>query len=149
MASAMTQTPYEAGRLFANDYAGKKARLCLAVASSGSPGLTSTTAQWDAAELSGNGYARAEWTIPSGAYNGTTERFQADAQLAEFTASAGGAGLTWNSVYLVIGTISGSTVTWNTGVSFVLTESPSVTMAAGETRGYNVTLFTDGFLVNA
>jgi hypothetical protein len=144
----MTQTPYEAGRLFANNYAGKKVRLCLAV-TSGSPGLTSTTAQWDAAELSGNGYARAEWTVPSGSYSGTTERFEVAAHLAQFTASAGGTGLSWDSIYLVIGTISGSTVTWNTGVSFVLNEDATVNLAAGESHGYNVTLFTDGFLVTA
>jgi hypothetical protein len=141
----MIQTPFEAGRLFANDYAGKRARLCLANTASGSPGINSTTAQWDAVELSGNGYARFEWTIPTGSYNSTTERWEAASQLATFSAT--GAGLSWNAAYLVIGTISGSTVTYGTGVSFVLNESSAVTLAAGNTRGYNVVLFSDGFLV--
>jgi hypothetical protein len=141
----MIQTPFEAGRMFANDYAGKKARLCLANTSSGSPGINSTTAQWDAAELSGNGYARYEWTIPNGSYNGTTERWEAASQLATFSAT--GAGLSWNAAYLVIGTISGTTVTYNTGVSFILNESSAVTLAAGNSRGYSVLLFSDGFLV--
>jgi hypothetical protein len=148
MAAAMTQTPYEAGRLFASNYAGKRARLCLAV-NSGSLGVTSNTAAWDAAELSGNGYARFEWTIPSGSYNSTTERFEVAAQLCEYAASSGGAGLNWNTAYLVIGTISGSTTTWNTGVSFVLTENPNVVLSPGEPRSYSVLLFTDGFLVTA
>lgn len=148
MASAMTQTPYEAGRLFANSYAGKKARLCLAV-NSGSLGLTSNTAAWDAVELSGNGYARFEWTIPSGSYNSTTERFEVATQLCEYAASSGGAGLNWNTAYLVIGTISGNTTTWNTGVSFVLPESPNIVLSPGEPRSYSVLLFTDGFLVTA
>ena len=149
MPVAMIQTPFEAGRLFAGDYAGKKARLCLANTTSGSPGINSTTAQWDAVELSGNGYARYEWTIPTGSYNSTTERFEVAAQLCQFAASSGGAGLSWNAAYLVIGTISGSTVTWNTGVSFTLAESPNAVLSPGEVRSYNVTLYTDGFLLTA
>jgi hypothetical protein len=148
MAAAMQQTPYEAGRLFASNYAGKKARLCLAV-NSGSLNLTSTTAQWDAVELSGNGYARYQWTIPSGSFNTTTDRFEVAAQLCEFAASSGGSGLSWNTAYLVIGTISGSTVTWNTGVSFVLPESPNIVLSPGQPGSYNVQIFTDGFLVTA
>jgi hypothetical protein len=148
MAAAMQQTPYEAGRLFANSYAGKKARLCLAV-NPGSLSLASTTAQWDAAELTGNGYARYEWTIPSGSYNSNTERFEVPDQLCEFSASSGGAGLNWNNAYLVIGAISGSAVTWNTGVSFVLPESPNIVLNPGQPGSYLVQIFTDGFLVTA
>ncbi len=147
MPAAMLQAPYEAERLFAGVYAGKKARLCLATTTGGSPGLTSNTAAWDAVERSGNGYARCEWTIPAGSFNNTTERFEAGSQSCLFTAS--GSTLTWNAAYLVIGTISGGTVTWGTGVSFVLTESPSISLAAGASRIYTVQLFTDGFTVTA
>jgi hypothetical protein len=143
---ALTQTPFESGRMFANDYAGKRARLCLANNTT-SLGLTSTTAQWDAAEISGNGYARVEWTIPSGSYNSTTERFEVAEQAAAFTASPGGSGLSWNTVYLVLGTISGGVTTWFTGVSYLRVESPTVALSPGEPRTYNVVLFTDGFLV--
>jgi hypothetical protein len=149
MPAAMILTPYETGRLFGNDYAGKRARLCLANTTSGLPGINSTTAQWDAVELSGNGYARFEWTIPAGSYNGTTERWEANNQLATFGATAGGAGLSWNAAYLVIGTTSGGTTTYNTGVSFILNESSAITLAAGSIRGYYVQLFSDGFLVTA
>ena len=147
MPAAMLQTPYEAERLFAGDYAGKKARLCLATTTSGSPNLSSNTAAWDAVERSGSGYARCEWTIPAGAFNTTTDRFEAGSYTCTFTAS--GSALTWNAAYLVIGTISGSTVTWGTGVSFVLTESPGISLAAGLSRVYTVQLFTDGFTVTA
>ena len=145
MPAAMLQTPYEAERLFAGDYAGKKARLCLATTTSGSPNLGSNTAAWDAVERSGNGYARCEWTIPAGSFNATADRFEAGSYTCTFTAS--GSALTWNAAYLVIGTISGSTVTWGTGVSFVLTENPSISLAAGLSRIYTVQLFTDGFTV--
>jgi len=147
MPAAMLQTPYEAGRLFAGDYAGKIARLCLATTAGGSPNLSSNTAAWDAVERSGSGYARCEWTIPAGSFNTTADRFEAGSQSCLFTAS--GSALTWNAAYLVIGTISGSTVTWGTGVSFVLAENPSISLAAGATRIYTVQLFTDGFTVTA
>lgn len=146
MPVAMLQTPYEAERLFAGDYAGKKCRLCLATTTSGSPNLSSNTAAWDAVERSGSGYARCEWTIPAGSFNTTTDRFEAGSQSCSFTAS--GSALTWNAAYLVIGT-SGSTVTWGTGVSFVLSESPSISLAAGASRIYTVQLFADGFTVTA
>jgi len=121
----MLQTPFEAERLFAGDYAGKKARLCLATTTGGSLGLSSNTAAWDAVERSGNGYARCEWTIPAGTFNGTMARFEAGPQSCQFTAS--GAALTWNAAYLVIGTIGiGGAVTW-----------------------YTISLFTDGFTVTA
>lgn len=143
---AMIQTPFEAERIFAASYAGKKARLCLATATT--QDLESTTAQWDAVEKSGNGYVRCEWIIPEGSYE--AERFEAETQNCQFIASSGGAGLSWNAAYLVIGTIGGGgVVTWNTGVSFVLTENPLVTLAAGTSRPYTVKLFTDGFTVTA
>ena len=147
MPAAMLQTFYEAERLYLGEYAGRKARLCLATTTSGSPNLGSNTAAWDAVERSGNGYARCEWTIPAGNFNTTTDRFEAGSYTCAFTAQ--GSALTWNAAYLVIGTISGSTVTWGTGVSFVLTESPSISLAAGLSRIYTVQLFTDGFTVTA
>jgi hypothetical protein len=146
--AAMLQTPFEAERLFSNSYAGKRARLCLANNATGL-GMTSTTAQWDAAEISGNGYARHEWTVPAGSYNSTTERFEAPNVLASFQASSGGNGLSWNTAYLVFGTIANNVTTWNTGVSYILVESPTVALAPSEPRGYNVLIYTDGFTVTA
>lgn len=61
--------------------------------------------------------------------------------LATFTASAGGAGLSWNAAYLAVDSMD--------GVSFVLNESSTVTLAPGQVRGYAVLLFSDGFLVTA
>lgn len=146
-----TQTPYEDGRLWAANYSGKRASVRLALNTTGSTALTvnSTTAEWDAIELSGNGYARFEWTLPVGSFNTTTNRYEAPTQLCQFQASSGGTGLTWNTAYLVIGTISGSTTTWNTGVSFIRVENPNIVLYPGEPRGYLVTLFTDGFLVTS
>ena len=35
------------------------------------------------------------------------------------------------------------------GVSFVLAENPSISLAAGASRIYTISLFTDGFTVTA
>lgn len=139
-------TPYEEGRLFAGEYAGKRARLCLANNTTGL-GLNGTTAQWDAIKLSGNGYADYVWTIPAGSYNTTKERYEAPVETAQFQASANGVGLNWNAAYLVIGTISGQNTTWNTGISFLFSESPNIVLSPGEPKSYTIQIFSDGFLV--
>lgn len=137
--ASLIVTPYESGRLWANSYAGKTARACLAV-NTGSLGISSTTAQWDAAEISGNGYSRYTWTIPSGSYNSATERFEAPEELAGFQASTGGVGMSWDTLYIVIGS--------NSGVSFLFSEAPNIALYPGQNHAYKITLFTDGFVVN-
>lgn len=127
---------------------GKRARLCLAT-NSGSLSQTSTTAQWDAAEISGNGYSRYTWTLPAGSYDSFAARFQAPTELATFTASTGGVGLTYNSLYLVLGVAVGNNVTWDTGVTAIFAENPSVALAPGEPKGYNIRLFTDNIIATS
>ena len=143
--TVMALTPYGAGRVYGSSYQGKRARLCLAV-NPGTLGPTSTTAQWDAVELSGNGYARYEWTIPAGSYNTTTGQFEAPAELCSFEASAQGVGLTWNTAYLVLGTVLNNVTTWNTGVEMIFVESPNVAIYPGQPSAYNVTLINKSIL---
>lgn len=144
--AGFTQTPFMDGQIFANNFAGKRARLCLAL-NTGSLSEASTTAQWDAAEINGNGYARVEWTIPSGSFNATTARFEAPSQLASFLASANGAGLTWNTAYIVLGTIANNVTTWQTGISYLYAQS--VAVAPGQPKSYHVTFFADGITVSS
>lgn len=141
------QTPFQDEKIWTATYQGKRARLCLAV-NSGGLSAGSTTAQWDAAEISGNGYARYQWTLPAGSYNSTSGRFEAPYQFCSFQASANGVGLTWNTAYIVLGTISGSSTTWDTGIAFLLVESPNVALYPGEPRTYEVRLYADGFVVS-
>lgn len=148
MAASMILTPYAQEQMWIAWGQNKQARLCLAQ-NAGSLSQFSTTAQWDAAELSGNGYGRFTWTLPNGAYDSTAARFQVPIQQATFTASAGGSGLAFNSLYLVLGTGSGNNITWNTGVTAIFTESPSVALAPGEPRAYNIRLFTDNIIAAA
>lgn len=146
MASPMQISSAELGRVWAAAYQGLTARLCLAL---NTGGLTkaSTTAQWDALELSGNGYSRVSWTIPAGSFDATADRFQPAQQLCSFTASANGAGLTYDTVYLVLG--SGSPTTWQTAIYGLFVESPNIALAPGAPRSYRVQLFTDDVIVTA
>lgn len=149
MAVAWTVTPFLDEQLFTNTFAGKRAsmRLCN---NPGSLDVTSTRTQWEAVELSGNGYARYEWTIPAGSFNSTTQRWEAPPQLCEFSASAGGAGLTWNSAVIVLGTLSNNVFSPQSGISFLLSEPSNQTILAGASpRSYQVTLFTNGFTVTS
>lgn len=149
MAVAWTATPFLDEQLFANTFAGKRASMRLCV-NPGSLGVTSTRAQWEAVELTGNGYARYEWTIPSGSFNSTTNRWQAPPQLCEFTASSGGSGLTWNTAIIVLGTFANNVFTPQSGVSFLLTEPSNRTILAGAPpSSYQVTIHTDGFTVTS
>ena len=149
MAQAVQITPFTDEKIYNNIFAGKRARMCLAV-NPGSLGIASTTAQWDAVELSGNGYARHEWTAPSGSYNNTTGRFEAPGQLCEFSASANGQGLTWNTAYIVLGTISNNITTWDTGVFGIIVEASSVIVLPGAPpMSYDLDYFTNGFEVTS
>lgn len=146
---AFVMTPYQDGLTYAATFAGKALKACLAV-NPGSLTDTSTVAQWDAAKLSGNGYADFTWTAPAGSFNSTTGRFEASSQLASFTAAAGGAGLTWNAVYLVAGSISGGVTTWETTAPrAILLLGSSFVLPAGKAYGYTINIFADGFTVTS
>lgn len=144
----MIVTPFAQAALWAAWAQGKTARLCLAQ-NDGSLSQVSTTAQWDAAEISGNGYARASWLLPAGTYDSAAARFQPPVHQATFTASSAGTGLTFNALYLVLGTGVGQTITWDLGVTAIFTESPSVALAPGEPRAYNIQLFTDNIIATS
>jgi len=146
MAVPFQTSDAELGRVFAAAYQGRVVRACLAT-NSGTLTKNSTTAQWDAAEISAQaseGYARVQWTIPAGAYDAATGRFRSPQQLATFTAAANGLGLTYDTLYIVLGTAGGGgAVTWDTTVAMLHVEAPSIALSPGEPRSYRVRLLTD------
>lgn len=140
MATAFQWSTNELARVYATAYQGRVARLCLAIATSGLS-VDSTTAAWDAAEITSqaaSGYARAQWTLPAGSYNTSLGRFQTPSNPAVFQATAAGLGINYDSVYLVLGTANGSSVTWDTHIAGLFTENPSRALAPGEPRTYKV-----------
>lgn len=93
----------------------------------------STATAWLAAELAAsNGYAAITGTITSGsgAYDVVDARYEFPAIVAAFTAT--GAGFSYNTVVLRIGT--------ETSVVGTLVESPTITLLAGQTKTYRITL---------
>lgn len=145
MTVAFQWSTNELARVYGLAYQGRTARLCLAVATSGLT-VNSTTAEWDAAEISNqaaNGYARAIWTLPAGSYDAALTRFQTTTSSATFQATSQGLGFNFNSVYLVLGTQNGNNVTWDSKIAGLFTESPSLALAPGEPRTYKVFFVTD------
>jgi hypothetical protein len=91
---------------------------------------------WLTKELAAsNGYAAVTGTITaaSGAYDATDARYEFPAITATFTAT--GAGFSYNTVVLRIGT--------ETSVVGILAESPAITLTAGQSKTYTITLGED------
>ena len=96
----------------------------------------STATAWLAAELAAsNGYAAVTGTIATGtgAWSVTNDRYEFPAIVATFTAS--GAGFTYNTVVVRIGT--------ETYVVGILEEAPDITLLAGQSKTYTITLGSD------
>ncbi len=94
----------------------------------------SDVADWEAEEVSGGGYAAATGTIATGAWNGTAGRYEVPILTISVTAT--GAGFSFDTVVLKVGTTRTHVVN--------LTPLPStVSLAAGQSRTYNVRLVQD------
>ena len=108
-----------------------KVMLC----SVGATGYTaqSTVANWQSVEKSGNGYVRYSTTIGTGSWNSTNGRYQLPDIDAAFTAT--GAGYSYDRIVLYI---DGATYPHS-----VLAEDPNITVSAGQTQTYRLTLNTD------
>jgi hypothetical protein len=132
----------ELQRVAAAAYEGKAVRVCLASVASSGYTVESTTANWDSVELaSTNGYARVTvGALATGAYDATDGRYEVGPNAganqtidATFTCSSGT--LTWDRVYVVIGT--------ETSIAYLGTESPSITLTPGQSITYRIQLAVD------
>jgi hypothetical protein len=109
--------------------------LKVALASIGATGYTaqSTVASWITVEKSGNGYARFSGTIGTGSYDAIDARYEMPPIDVPFTAT--GVGYSYDRI-----------VYWVDGSTYpigVITEDPNITLAAGQTQTYRITLCTD------
>lgn len=138
----------ELARVGAVAYEGRRVRVSLA--SVGASGFTvnSTRSNWDSIKLSGNGYADYTEVVAEGTYDNTDARYEMGGEdndpfiLAEFTATGGS--LSWDRIYVVIGTDDGDDG-WDeeTTLHSLLVESPSVTLAPGQSVTYRIQLFVN------
>ena len=128
MAFVITQgeLEYEAGLLLT----GKTYKVFLAT--TGSLTIASTLSAWEAAELAITaGYAAVTGTVGTGSYNATTGRFEAPVITGQF-GPATGAGFTFDAMVIKLPS--------RTKPYAVNLYSTPVTLAAGQSRGFSITL---------
>lgn len=133
MALTVSISQKELERIAALVYEGETLKVLLA--SVGVTGYTaqSTIANWITVEKSGNGYVQFSQIIPTGAYDATDGRYEIPNIDAAFTAT--GAGYSYDRI-----------VYWVDGATYpigVIAEDPNITIAAGQTMTYRLTLATD------
>lgn len=114
-------------------YEGKTLKVMLCAVSNSGYTAESTVANWQSAELSGNGYARYSATIGTGSYDTGTGTYKLPDINAVFTAS--GVGFTYDRVVLYI---DGETY-----IHSLITESPAIVLSPGQTQTYQISLRQD------
>ena len=133
MAQTTTISQKELERVAALAYEGETLKVMLC--SVGATGYTaqSTVANWQAVEQSGNGYVRYSEVVGTGAWNGTAGAYVMPDIDAAFTAT--GAGYSYDTVVLYI---DGATYPHS-----IIVESPNITLSAGQTQTYRLSLRQD------
>ena len=132
MAQTISVSQKELQRVAQLAYEGETLKVMLCVAA---PGYTAETsvANWQLEEISGNGYVRGSVVLASGIYSSVSASYEIPQVTISFSAT--GAGYTYDSIVLYI---DGATYPHS-----VITESPGLTMQAGQTISYNFDLYTD------
>jgi hypothetical protein len=90
-------------------------------------------ANWQSVEKSGNGYVRYSTTIGTGAYDTTTGTYKLPDIDAAFTAT--GAGYSYDRIVLY--------VDGETYIHSLIAEDPNITLSAGQTQTYRLSLRCD------
>lgn len=133
MALTTTISQKELERVAALAYEGET--LSVMLCNIGITGYTaqSTIADWQTVEVSGNGYVRFSQTISAGSYDALDGRYEVPSIDAVFTST--GAGYVYDHIICYIdGTIYPHSM---------ITESPNIALAAGQTQTYRIQLCTD------
>jgi hypothetical protein len=133
MALTTTISQKELARVAALAYEGRTIKVMLC--SVGTTGFTSnsTAAEWQSAEISGNGYARHTEVLAEGAYDVTDARYEVPSIDAEFSSS--GLGYSYDRIVIYI---DGETY-----IHSLITESPNIALAPGQTQTYRISIATD------
>jgi hypothetical protein len=132
MAVSTVISQKELERVAALAYEGETVKVLLAQVGTSGYTAQSTVANWQSVELSGNGYVRYSEVIGTGAYNASTGRYELPVIDAEFTASAP------YSYDTIVVYLDGATYPHS-----IITESPNIALAAGQTQTYRITLIAD------
>jgi hypothetical protein len=133
MATTTTISQKELKRQAGLVFEGKTLKVLLASVGATGYGSESTVANWQSVEKSGNGYVRYSTTIGTGAYDATTGTYKLPDIDAAFTAS--GAGYSYDRIVLY--------VDGQTYIHSLIAEDPNITLSAGQTQTYRLSLRQD------
>lgn len=131
MAVSLTISQKELERQAKAVFEGKNYKLFLAT--KGALTAESTTAAWEAVEVTGNGYAAVTGSVGVGAWSTVNGRYELPSINGTFTAT--GAGFTYDTICLVI---DGSA-----NLHSINVEAPAITLAGGQSKSYTLTLAQD------
>lgn len=122
-------SPGELERIYGAAYQGAGVQVLLCT-NPGALGPSSTTAEWAAAEVSGNGYVRFSLaSLGAGSWNGSLLQYESPEFTATFTAS--GAGYSYDTLVIVA---AGHTH------PYTVVALGTQTLAAGIERSYPITI---------
>lgn len=133
MAITSTISQYELARQADLAFEGETYEVFLAT-NDGTLTADSTYADWQAEEVtSANSYAPVTGTFSTGSWSTGNARYELPSITASFSSS--GAGYSYDTVCIRIGT--------ETYLHSIVVETPSITLAAGQTKTYVITLVQD------
>jgi len=133
MAQTTTISQKELERLAGLAYEGETLKVMLCEVGVTGYTANSTVTNWQSVEKSGNGYVRYSEVIGTGAWDGTALAYVLPDIDAEFTCS--GTSYSYDTVVIYI---DGATYPHS-----IITESPNIALAVGQTQTYRISLRTD------
>lgn len=133
MAQIVSISPKELERVAAAAYETKSLKVMLCNVGTSNYTASSTVANWQSVEVSGNGYVRFSATIAVGSYNNTTAKYEFPQINAAFSAS--GDGYSYDRIVLYV---DGATFPHS-----VIEEDPNIVLAPGQAQTYRFSLSTD------
>jgi hypothetical protein len=133
MAITLTISQKELERQAGLCFEGKTYEIFLAT-NSGLLTASSTYAEWQAVEVAtANGYAPVSGSVGVGSWSSANLRYELPAITAEFSSTGGG--YSYDTLCVRIGS--------ETYLHSIVVESPSITLAAGQSKSYLITLVQD------
>lgn len=132
MALTLTISQKELQRQAAAALEGKTFTIFLAT-NSGALTSESTYSAWNAEVATGTGYANVTGSLGTGSYNATTGRWELPTVTATFTCTGGS--YSYDTLCVRIAT--------ETYLHSINVESPSITLASGQSKTYTITFAVD------
>lgn len=133
MAQTTTISQKELERLAGLAYEGETLKVMLCSVGVTGYNANSTVANWQSVEKSGNGYVRFSAVVGTGAWDGTALAYVMPDIDAEFTCS--GTSYSYDTVVIYV---DGATYPHS-----IITESPNIALAVGQSQTYRISLRTD------